>query len=60
MEEIGKIAEQLQQESETFKNLAAGAQSGEVRLPSTTVDGLAKRFAQLSDSLKRIVAEGKG
>lgn len=53
MEEIEKIADQLQQESETFKGLAAGAETtGEVRLHPTAVEGLAKRFAQMSDSLR--------
>jgi hypothetical protein len=55
MEEIQKIADQLQQESETFQMLAASAEaSGEVRLPPSTVEGLAKRFAQMSESLRRI------
>jgi hypothetical protein len=55
MEEILKIADQLKQESETFKNLAAGAQAtNEVRLPASTVEGLAQRFAQLSESLRKI------
>jgi hypothetical protein len=55
MEEIQKIADQLQQESETFKTLAAGAKAaGEVRLPPSTVEGLAKRFAQMSESLRKI------
>jgi hypothetical protein len=58
MQEIEKIADQLQQESETFKTLAAGAEpSGEVRLPPSTVEGLAKRFAQMSESLRQIAAE---
>jgi uncharacterized protein YukE len=60
MEEITKIVDQLRQESETFKNLAAGAQpSGEVRLPPSTVEGLAERFAQLSESLRKIAEELK-
>ena len=55
MEEIEKIAEQLEKESETFKTLAAGAEpSGEVRLPPSTVEGLAMRFAQMSESLREI------
>jgi hypothetical protein len=55
MEEIEKIADQLRQESETFKTLAAGAEaSGEVRLPPSTVKGLALRFAQMSESLRKI------
>jgi hypothetical protein len=55
MEEIQKIADQLQQESETFKTLASSAEaSGEVRLPPSTVEGLAKRFAQMSESLRKI------
>jgi hypothetical protein len=58
MEEIEKIADQLEQESETFKALAAGAEpSGEVRLPPSTVEGLAKRFAQMSESLRKIARE---
>jgi hypothetical protein len=60
MEEITKIVDQLKQESETFKNLAAGAQTtGEVRLPPSTVEGLAERFAQLSESLRKIAEELK-
>jgi hypothetical protein len=55
MEEIGKIADQLEQEAETFKSLASGAlTTGEVRLPPSTVEGLAKRFTQLSESLRKI------
>jgi hypothetical protein len=55
MEELQKIADQLQQESETFKTLAASSEgSGEVRLPPSTVEGLAKRFAQMSESLRKI------
>ena len=58
MEEITKIADQLGQEAETFKGLAASAQtSGEARLPPSTVEGLAKRFAQMSESLKKIAAQ---
>jgi hypothetical protein len=58
MEELQKIAEQLEQESETFKNLAAGAEATqEVRLHATAVEGLAKRFAQMSESLKKIASE---
>ena len=58
MEEIEKIADQLEQESDTFKTLAAGAEpSGEVRLPPSTVEGLAKRFAQMSESLRKIAKE---
>jgi hypothetical protein len=61
MEEIGKIADQLEQEAETFKNLAAGAETtgGEVRLPASTVEGLAQRFAQLGESLRKIAEELK-
>ena len=60
MEEIEKIADQLQQESETFKTLAAGAAtSGEVRLPPSTVEGLAKRFAQMSQSLRALAKESR-
>ena len=60
MEDIGKIAEQLEQESETFKTLAAGAElSGEVRLPPSTVEGLARRFAHMSESLRKIAEELK-
>ena len=60
MDEIEKIADQLEQESETFKNLAAGADAmGEVRLPPSTVEGLAERFTQLSESLRRIARELK-
>jgi hypothetical protein len=59
MEEIEKIADQLQTESETFRTLAASAEpSGEVRLPPSTVDGLAQRFAQMSESLRKIAATG--
>jgi hypothetical protein len=57
-EEIQRIADQLQQEAETFKTLAASAEaSGEVRLPPSTVDGLARRFAQMSESLKKIASD---
>jgi hypothetical protein len=60
MEEIEKIADQLQAESETFTTLAASAApSGEVRLPPSTVEGLAKRFAQMGESLRKIAAEAK-
>ncbi|HEX4488367.1 MAG TPA: hypothetical protein VH088_18965 [Terriglobales bacterium] len=56
MEDLAKIAEQLGEESETFKNLAAGAKAtnNEVRLPASTVEGLARRFAQLAESLRTI------
>jgi hypothetical protein len=55
MKEIERIADQLEQESQTFEMLAANAEpSGEVRLPPSTVKGLAKRFAQMSDSLRAI------
>jgi hypothetical protein len=44
------IADQLQQESETVTTLAASAKASvEVRLPPSTVEGLAKRFAQMSE-----------
>jgi hypothetical protein len=60
MEEITKIADQLEKEAETFRKLAASADStNEVRLPSSTVEGLAKRFAQLSDSLRKIAEKTK-
>lgn len=55
MEEIEKIAGQLLEQSETFKTLAASAEpSREVRLPPSTVDGLTKRFAQMSASPRKI------
>jgi hypothetical protein len=55
MDELEKIADQLREESETFKNLAANAEAtGEVRLPPSTVNGLAMRFAQISESLRKI------
>ena len=57
MEEIEKIAHQLEQESETFRNLAAGATAGEVRLPPSTVEGLAQPFAQMGGSLRQIARE---
>jgi hypothetical protein len=58
MDEIQKIADQLQQESETFKTLAASAEgAGDVRLPPSTVEGLAKRFAQMSESLRKIAKD---
>ena len=61
MEEIEKIADQLKQEAETFKTLIASAEtSGEVRLPPSTVEGLAKRFAQMSESLRKIAEQFKG
>jgi hypothetical protein len=51
MDEIRKIVDQLEQESETFKSLAAGAQAtGRVRL--RVVERLAKRFAQFEHVLK--------
>ena len=60
MEEILKSADQLEQESGTCKGLAEGAKAtNEVRLPASTVEGLAKRFAQLSQSLRKIAAELK-
>jgi hypothetical protein len=59
MEEIEKIADQLEQESETFRNLAAGATAGEVRLPPSTVEGLAMRFAQMSESLRKMAIESR-
>jgi hypothetical protein len=53
MDEIRKIVDQLEQESETFKNLAAGAQAtGRVRLRVPVVERLAKRFAQFEHVLK--------
>jgi uncharacterized protein YukE len=60
MEGIDKIANQLEKEAETFRNLAAGAAaSNEVRLPPSTVEGLAKRFAQMSESLRKIAEQLK-
>ena len=61
MEDLANIADQLEQESETFKNLAAGAvATNEVHLPASTVEGLAKRFAQLAQSLRKSLEESGG
>jgi hypothetical protein len=60
MEGIDKIADQLEQEAQTFRNLAASADAtNEVRLPPSTVEGLAKRFAQMSESLRKIAEQLK-
>jgi hypothetical protein len=61
VEEIKKIADQLEQESDTSRNLAHGVDdpTDEVRLACSTVEGLAKRFAQMTESLRKIAEELK-
>ncbi len=55
MDEVIRVAEQLETEAETFKNLAAGAEpTGEVHLHANVIAGFGKRFSQMAESLRKI------